>query len=158
MAEKIYFEDFQVGDRLVTPGRTITEADFVLFTAWMGDWRPLHTDLEYARSTSFGERIAPDLMVLAIASGLMFRAGKHAIPASTIAIWGVEGLRFITPVRIGDTVRLESEVVQLTEVDRKRGLMSVRHWGKNQRDEQILTCTTQMLVQRQPLSGDHLGG
>lgn len=158
MTEKTYFEDFQVGDRLLTPGRTITETDVMLFAALMGDGRPLHIDAEYAGGTFYGERIVHDLLILAIASGLMFRAGKHAVPASTIAIWGVENVRFVAPARIGDTVHLESEVVRLIEIDKERGLITVSHWGKNQRDEEVLACTTQVLVQRQPLPGGYIDG
>jgi len=44
-----YFEDFQTGERIVTRGRTITEADIVFFAAFSGDWHKLHTNVEYAK-------------------------------------------------------------------------------------------------------------
>lgn len=152
-----YLEDFQVGDRLRTPGRTVTEADVVLFASMMGDWRPPHTDEEHAQSTAPGQRVAHDMLVLDIACGLMYRAGGHAVPPSTLALWGVEQVRFVAPVRIGDTLRLESELVQLTKVDEQRGLLTVQHRGTNQRDEEVLTYTTKIVVPRRKSSGGEDG-
>ena len=60
--EKDYFEDYTVGEVFVSPGRTITEADIVLFSAFTGDWHPLHTDVEYAAKTPFKERIAHGML------------------------------------------------------------------------------------------------
>jgi len=51
--EKVYLEDYQVGETFVSPGRTITETDIVLFSAFTGDWHPLHTNREYAAKTQF---------------------------------------------------------------------------------------------------------
>jgi len=66
-----YFEDFQVGETVVTRARTVTETDIVSFAALTGDWYPLHTDVEYAKKGPFGERIAHGLLVLSIANGLL---------------------------------------------------------------------------------------
>jgi len=102
MAEMKYFEDFNVGDRIVTRGRTITEADIVMFSALSGDWHPLHTDVEYAKQGPFKERIAHGFLVLSVASGLL--------PLSEIAIiafYGMDKVRFIAPVRLLDTIHVE---------------------------------------------------
>jgi len=139
--EKAYFEDCHVGDRVVSPGRTITEADIVLFSALTGDWHPLHTNVEYAKGSVFGERIAHGMLVLAISSGLIFRAGDHALfPKSTIALWGIEKVRFVAPTKIGDTIHLESEVVKLTEVDEERGLITMDHRVRNQQGQEVLNA------------------
>ena len=76
-----YFEELAVGEVVESPGRTITEADVVFFANLSGDFNPLHTDAEYARTTTFGERIAHGLLGLSVASGLAwsfpFMSGKE---------------------------------------------------------------------------------
>lgn len=64
----------------------------------MGDWRQLHSNTEYPGGTCFGERVAHDSLILAVAGRLTFQAGKHAVPASATAIRGVEKVRFV-PLR-----------------------------------------------------------
>jgi 3-hydroxybutyryl-CoA dehydratase len=149
--EKLYFEDCRVGDRIISPARTITETDLVQFAALTGDWHPLHTDAEYARSSLFGERIAHGMLVVAIGSGLLFRAGPHAIlPKFTLAAAGVDKVRFVVPTKIGDTIHLEGEVAQTVVIDEERGLIIARHRMVNQRGQAVLTLTTKTLVRRRP--------
>ncbi len=150
----MFFEDFRVGDRGVTPGRTITETDLVLFAALSGDWHPVHTNVEYAKGSLFGERIAHGLLILAVSSGLMFRAEKYGrLPEAAIALWGLEKVRFVAPVRIGDTIHLENEVVQMSEINGERGLITMRHRVRNQRGEEVLTFTMKILVRRRGQGG-----
>jgi len=66
-----YWEELEVGERFITRGRTVTEADIINFAGLSGDWNQLHTDAEFARGTVFGERIAHGMLGLVIASGLM---------------------------------------------------------------------------------------
>jgi acyl dehydratase len=132
MSERAYFEDFSVGDRVRTPTRTITEADLVLFRALVGT--PL----------------ADGLYTLAISGGLMVLAGDRGVPRSTIALWGLEHVRFTAPARAGDTVHLEAEVTQTTRVDRSRGLIAMSHCLRNQRGEEIATYSSKLLVARRP--------
>jgi 3-hydroxybutyryl-CoA dehydratase len=56
--ERDYYEDYDVGDVFKSPGRTVTETDIILFSALTGDWHELHTNVEFARKSVFGERIA----------------------------------------------------------------------------------------------------
>lgn len=146
----VYFEDFQVGDTVTTPARTITEADIVLFAALSGDWNPIHTDAKHAKQTDFGERIAHGLLTLAVSSGLLFRAGERGLPSATLALWGMEKVRFVAPTKIGDTLHVEGKVVQLTAVDGRRGLMTFHQRVLNQRDEEVLTYTSKLIVARRP--------
>jgi acyl dehydratase len=147
--EKLWFEDYQVGEKLVSPGRTITEADVVGFAGLTGDWHPLHTDAEYARSTPFGERIAHGMLTLCVGSALLFRLGQYAaLPRSFIAFYGMDSIRFVGPVKIGDTIHCEMEVVTLEEKDEKRGIIVARNAIKNQRDEEVVVYTTRALVGR----------
>ena len=148
MTEGAYFEDFHVGDRIRSPARTITETDLVLFAALSGDWHPMHTDAEYAKQTAYGERIAHGLLTLAVSSGLMFRAGDRGIPSSTLALWGVEKVRFVAATKIGDTLHVEGEVVQLTAIDARRGLITFHQRVVNQHGEEVLTYTSKLLVAR----------
>ena len=77
--EKVFFEDYQVGELLVSPGRTITETDIILFAGLTGDWHPIHTNVEYAKKTMFGERIAHGMLGLSVGSALIFRLGPTSL-------------------------------------------------------------------------------
>ena len=136
-----YFEDFQVGDKIVTRGRTITEADIVTFSAFSGDWHPLHTDVEYAKKGPFKERIAHGYLVLSVASGLL--------PLSEIAImafYGIDKLRFIAPVKLLDTIHVEFETVEKQEKDDRSGVITFRQVVKNQRGEEVVAGTMRSLI------------
>ena len=93
--EKLFYEDYAVGEKLRSPGRTITETDIVMFSAFTGDWHPLHTNVEFAKKTIFGERIAHGMLTLCVGSALMFRLGMYAaLPKSFIAFYGMDSVRF----------------------------------------------------------------
>ena len=149
MEDKEYYEDYKIGEKFISPGRTITEADIVNFAAHTGDWHPLHTDAEYAKNTVFKERIAHGLLILAIGNALGLRLGQHVmVPKSFIAFYGIDGLRFTNPVKIGDTIRLEWEVEDMTPKDNNRGILTYGYQVKNQRDEVVAVYTTKYLVGR----------
>lgn len=141
-----YFEDFQVGDKIITRGRTITEADIVTFSAFSGDWHPLHTDVEYARKGPFKERIAHGFLVLSVASGLL--------PLSEIAIiafYGIDKLRFVNPVKLLDTIHVEFETVEKQERDERGGVITFRQTVKNQRGEEVAVGTMRSFIARRQL-------
>jgi acyl dehydratase len=98
----MYFEDFVEGQEFTTPARTVTEADVVSFAAWTGDYNPLHTDAEFARTTRFGERLAHGLLGTSLCLGLMARTG--IFEGSAVALLGIDGWRFRAPLHIGTTV------------------------------------------------------
>jgi acyl dehydratase len=102
------FEDFTVGRRAESPGRTVTEADVVAFAGLTGDYHPLHTDAVYAAATQFGQRIAHGLLGLGLAAGLLARIGLLA--PSVLALLGVRDWRFVAPVPLGETVRARAVV------------------------------------------------
>jgi 3-hydroxybutyryl-CoA dehydratase len=146
-----YFEDCAVGEKSLSPGRTITETDIVFFAAFTGDWLSIHTDAEYAKKSVFGERIAHGMLVLTVGSALLLRQGDHALlPEATIALYGIERVRFIAPTKIGDTLRTESEIIRMTELDRMRGLVVIRGEIKNQREEVVATFRLKGVVGRRP--------
>jgi 3-hydroxybutyryl-CoA dehydratase len=147
--EKNYFEDYTLGEVFVSPGRTITEADIVMFSAFTGDWHPLHTDVVYAAQTPFKERIAHGMLSLVVGMALLFRLGPYVIlPKSFIAFYGMENIRFTAPVKIGDTIHCEMKIKSLTEKDAKRGIVEAENVIKNQRSEKVIVYTTKILAGR----------
>src|SRR5678816_471711 len=142
-----YFEDIQVGDEYVSPGRTITEADIVAFAGLSGDYNVLHTDAEFMKTSIFGERIAHGLLGLAIQAGLFTRATQAY---ATLAFVGLRW-KFKGPIKIGDTIRLRATVSAKRETDRPdRGVVTLERTVLNQRDEVVQEGETDLVVQRRP--------
>lgn len=147
--DKDVLEDYRVGEVFVSPGRTITETDVVNFAGITGDWHPLHTDVTYAATTQFGERIVHGMLVLVVGSALIFRVGQYVvIPKTFIAFYGMDQVRYTAPVKIGDTIHLEYEIVELIEKDAKRGIISGRGTIKNQRGEPCCIYNMKLLCGR----------
>lgn len=146
-----YFEDYQVGDRIITRERTITEADIVFFASLTGDWYPLHTSTEYARKTQFGERIAHGMLVLSIASGLV--SPEHLSDMAFIAFYGMEHVRFTAPTRIGDTLHVELEVIEKQDKNDHTGVVSWRERVVNQHKEDAAVCTMSFLLAKSSAGG-----
>jgi len=140
-----YFEDLKIGDRWVSRGRTITEADIVMFAAFSGDWYQLHTDKEWAAQTPFGQRIAHGLLVLSVSSGFWDLSG-----GTVQAFYGIDNLRFTGPTFIGDTIHAELEMVGKKEKGPDRGVVSIKQEIKNQRGETVMVAVLQVLVKRCP--------
>jgi acyl dehydratase len=138
-----FFDDFQIGDKIVTKGRTITEADIVNFAGFSGDWNPLHTDAEYAGKGPFGERIAHGFLVLAVASGLM-PLEEMAI----IAFYGMDRVRFVGPTKIGDTLHVEMEADEKSEKEGGKGLVSFKTGVKNQKGEDVAVFFMKLLLNK----------
>jgi 3-hydroxybutyryl-CoA dehydratase len=150
--EKNYFEDYRVGEVFVSPGRTITETDVVLFSAFTGDWHEIHTNVEYAAGTPFKGRIAHGMLSLVTGMALLFRLGPYVVlPRSFIAFYGMDGVRFTAPVRIGDTIHCEMKVTALSEKDAKRGIIEAQSSIKNQKGETAIVFTTMIIAGRKPL-------
>jgi len=104
----MYFEEFQVGQRVVSAGRTITESDIVSFAGLSGDYNQIHTDSVYGQTTPFGQRVAHGLLGLAIASGLAVRTG--VLEGTVLAFREIDEWKFVKPIFIGDTIHVEIEV------------------------------------------------
>jgi acyl dehydratase len=141
-----HFEDIQVGDEYVSPGRTVTEADIVAFAGLSGDYNVLHTDAEYMRTSIFGERIAHGLLGLAIQSGLGTRAMPR--PFATLAFLGLRW-RFKGPIRIGDTIKVRMKVTGKRETTKAdRGVVVLQRTVVNQRGEVVQEGETDIMVER----------
>lgn len=145
----VYFEDFELERETVTAGRTITEADIVNFAGLTGDWYELHTNVEYARSTAFGQRIAHGALIFSVASALSVRAMP---PGNTlIAFYGVDRLRFIRPVFIGDTIHVREKVVAKADRDASSGVVDTLSEVTNQNGTVVLSYTARTLWRKRPL-------
>ena len=129
----LYFEEFEIGDRVESTGRTITEGDVVNFAALSGDWNLIHTDAEYCKTQMFGQRVAHGLLILSIASGLAVRLGF--MEDTVMAFRGLDW-KFVKPVFIGDTVRLRVTVEETKAMRRMGGgLVNFKMEVLNQQDE-----------------------
>ena len=144
-AARRFFEDIAVGEEYESPGRTVTEADIVLFSGLSGDYNVLHTDAEFMKRSIFGERIAHGLLGLAIQAGLFTRATQAY---ATLAFAGLRW-KFKGPIKIGDTIRLRAKVLGKRETSKPdRGVITLRRTVLNQRDEVVQEGETDLLVER----------
>jgi len=145
-----HFEDLQVGDSLLTHRRTVSEADIVNFGGVSGDYFYMHFDEIAAKDTQFGKRIAHGYFVLSAAAGLFVSPA----PGPVLANYGLDNLRFITPVGIGDTIR--ARLTCKRKVDRNRrddkgigqGVVAWDVQVTNQNDELVASYDILTLVSK----------
>jgi 3-hydroxybutyryl-CoA dehydratase len=142
-----HFEEIEPGDRFVTPGRTITEADVVGFSTLTGDTHPQHTDAEWASAGRFGERIAHGLLVLSYAAGLV-----PFDPDRVVALRRVGDAVFKAPVRLGDTIHVEGSVEDKRELDEGHGLVTCRWRVLNQRGKLVARVSVDAVWKREPVA------
>jgi 3-hydroxybutyryl-CoA dehydratase len=145
----MYWEEFEVGARYPTYGRTVTEGDLSLFCAFVGYHVPLFIDEEYAKTTIYGGRIAPSSFTMSISTAMTESLFRN----SMVALLSVDNGRFLGPVRAGDTIRTEVEVVSKRETrDTSRGVVVFRDHVLNQRAETVFEIDKTTLIQRKPLT------
>lgn len=140
----LFFEDYRVGAEYLTPARTITEADIALFAGLSGDYNPLHTDEEFARTTPYGTRIAHGVLGLAVVTGLKQRLGHGE--GTTLAFLGLTW-NFKAAVLAGDTMRARVRITG-TRPSRKpgRGVVTQQVELLNQRGEVVADGEHTLLV------------
>jgi len=140
------FEEFHPGERFVTDRRTVTEHDVMQFVGLVGLTEPLFLDLEYIRNESlYGERIAPGSLTFGMAEGLTVQTG--IIHGTGMAFLGLDRMRLMGPVKVGDTIQVEIEVLATKEVPaRGGGIVSYRQQVKNQRGETIMEYDVNRLI------------
>lgn len=115
----MYFEDFEIGQKMVSRGRTITEAEIANFAGVSGDFNPMHTDAGYMKDHMLGRRVAHGLLGLSVASGLAYQLG--IIDGTVLAFREVDGWKFSLPIYIGDTIHVVMEVTELRPMRRLGG-------------------------------------
>jgi acyl dehydratase len=143
--DRRHFDEIEVGEEYESPGRTVTEADIVIFAGLSGDYNVLHTDAEFMKRSIFGERIAHGLLGLAIQSGLLMRAMR---PYATIAFTGLRW-KFKGPIKIGDTIRVRARVIEKKDASKPdRGVVTLSRQVVNQRGEVVQEGETDIMVAR----------
>lgn len=132
-----YYEDLEVGEEFMTPGRTVTEADLAIYAGFSGDYNPLHTDEEFAKTTAFGRRILHGPAAFCIATGLVARLGL--VDGTAIAFLGMNW-DLKAPVFVGDTLRVRERVMD-KRLTRKpgRGIVVFQVEILNQRGD-VVQC------------------
>jgi len=140
-----FFEEFEVGQRWVSRARTVTEADVVNFAGLSADFFPLHVDEEYAARSRFGRRVAHGLLVLSMATGMV-----PADPEKVQALYGLDRVRFLRPVFIGDTIHVEMEVAEMRPREDGSGVVSFKQTMINQRGDPVMANVYHLLMKRRP--------
>ena len=132
---KTHFEDFAIGDSGESAvARTVSESDVYEIAGLSGSYNQLHTDAEYMKDTDYGRRLVQNTLLIVLMEGLYKR-----IPGwdpEVVAAYGRDGLRFINPVFIGDTLDLEMEVVE-KEPKEAGGVVTFEQRLYNQDDELV---------------------
>jgi acyl dehydratase len=143
-----HFEDLQAGDRFATARRTITEADVIQFVTLVGFIEPLFLDIEYIEKESlFKRRIAPGSLVFAYSEGLVVQSGL--IHGTGMAFAGLDKMVLRAPVFVGDTIRVEGEVIARHEGRRPdAGRVAWRHVVANQRGEPVMEFEVTRLMKK----------
>lgn len=145
----MYFEEFGVGQRFSTAGRTVTEADIVAFAGLSGDYNQIHVDAEYSKNTPVGQRVAHGLLGLSIASGLAVQTG--ILEGTIIAFREINDWRFLKPVFIGDTLHVNLEVLETKSLSRiGAGIVLIELDIVNQNDETVMKGTWSALIAVKP--------
>ena len=148
------FDEFEIGEKIISDARTVTEADVVNFACLSGDFHPEHTDEEYAKKGPLGERIAHGLLIMSIATGLLNQTG--AFEGTTIAVLEMK-VRFIRAVKFGDTIRAIQKIVAKKETSKTdRGVLTSYVIVLNQDDQTVLEADLIALLYRRgftPIAG-----
>jgi acyl dehydratase len=141
----LYFEEFEVGQVLSTPARTITETDIVNFAGLSGDFTSIHTDAVYTQTSPLGQRVAHGLLVISVVTGLAARSGF--LEGTALAFREIIEWKFSLPVFIGDTIRAEFVVDDKKSLPRLGGgavILSVR--VLNQEDKVVMRGKFNLLM------------
>ena len=141
-----WFEDYEVGERRTTVGRTITEADIVLHAGQTGDFFPHHMDAEWMATQPAGQRIAHGTLILSVAVGM---TAGDINPRSMS--YGYDKIRFVKPVFIGDTITVTAEITEKSDHKRLAATHGYVHElvsVTNQRGDTVLVLTHLYLVDK----------
>jgi acyl dehydratase len=143
----LYFEDFKTGQRFETPGVTMTESQIIEF-ALQYDPQSFHMNIEAAKKSIFGGLIASGIHTFALSSKLVLMLGMVA--DSNLGSPGLDEIRWLLPVRPGDTIHVIVEVIDVIPSSSKsdRGIVRLRKTTLNQRDEAVLTMITNLFIAR----------
>ena len=139
-----------MGDEYTSPGRTVTEADIVIFAGLSGDYKVLHTDAEYMKASIFGERIAHGLLGLSIQHGLLARGMPACADRFLVGLkWKFKG-----PIKIGDTLHVSGRITAKKDSGKADwGLVTLDRRVVNQLGEVVQEGETEHMIARRPAQG-----
>lgn len=137
MERKKYGNDFKMGETFTTVAITVTETHLVNWAGLTMDFYSLHMDKEFAAKTQFGERLAHGPLIFGLAVGLV---GMSGYGQDSVVVWlGVNNMKMLAPVKIGDTIHVETEVIdQKTTKDPSKGVQTWRYSVVNQRGDKVM--------------------
>jgi len=140
-----FFEEYVVGEKRKSSGRTVTETDIVIHAGQAGDFYPHHVDAEWCQTQEIGQRIAHGTLIFSIAVGLT------ATEINPVAMtYGYDRLRFVRPVHIGDTISTKVSVSDKGNHKKPGyGIVTERLEVSNQHGETVLVCDHLLLVKNQ---------
>jgi len=142
----MYYEDFEIGDEMISPRRTITEADIVQFTGLSGDFNPLHIDEVFAQDTPYKTRVAHGLLSVSVVTGLQSMMGN--VNGSTLGLLEINWI-FKGGVVAGDTIHAKFVVSKKKETSKPdRGVLTRTVYVINQRDEIVSEGKIVLLMMR----------
>ncbi|PZO91144.1 MAG: dehydratase [Sphingomonas sanxanigenens] len=145
-----WFDEWQVGDRIVHEiRRTVTETDNLLISTLTHNPQPLHLDAEAARDSEFGRILVNGTFTFALMVGVS--VGDTTL-GTLVANLGYDRVVMPKPVFIGDTLRGETEIVELKDSKSRpeAGIVTFEHHMLNQHDETVCRCLRMALVRRRP--------
>lgn len=145
----MYWDDWQVGQTMVTPARTITSTDIVNFACLSGDFNEVHTNFEYCKTTQFGEPIAHGPLVYAVMGGLQYASGINE--GTLLALLEVNKWKMLVAVKHGDTIRLEMTVIDKKETSKPdKGVVRVHRKCVRQDGVTVQEMEATLLYRRRP--------
>ncbi|AAY80427.1 MaoC family dehydratase [Sulfolobus acidocaldarius] len=142
----MYFEDFKVGQKWETKGRTVGEADVIVFSTMTGAYNPLFLDEEYGKKTRFKGRIAPGLLTASLAVGLTYQLPVDPFGEGFVALSRLE-LEAKKAVKIGDTLKCVVEVIDKKERE-KNGRVFLNVKTINQLGEEVMNLKLEIVCDK----------
>ena len=153
MDSPLFFEDIEVGQKWVSPRRTVTEADVISFATMTGDFNPLHVDYDFASKSHYRQPIAHGLLGISWVAGL----GSYFPSVNTLAFVAVRNWEFLRPLYFGDTVFVETTCISRTPSGRRTGKVAWKRRLINHRDQVVQEGIFETLVAIQnPVEKHHL--
>ena len=140
--DSLWFDDVEVGQKWLSPARTLTEGDVVNFASMTGDYNPLHVDHDYAAKSIYRKPIAHGLLGLSWVAGL----GSTSPLMQTLAFTSVKQWEFLLPIYFGDTVHVVTRCLAKTPKGKKSGQIVWERQLVNQKDQVVQQGQFETLV------------
>ena len=143
MEDKVYYDDYAVGEVFRSPRRTLTQSDVVMYSMFSGDWD--------RRTTRDGTWIVPEMFAFSVGLCLLLSAGRYAWMAkSFIAFYGFDELVVHRELPVGSTISSQVEVAELVERDEQRGIIVFVHQTSDQHGDVVNSTRHRVLLGRAP--------